>query len=395
MSVKPLGLATFDPAGVASKKTTMGVQVLQGEGMHDTAIITLRNTNMADPELQPGTPISLQYGYTPGDVETFYGYVDHIRPHYDLYTPDISSCDDVICLGESYVFKDPFVGAWTSTQASTLVTQIVAKYKMAALIQVDDYPWSQLSSSGCSAWQFMVQLADKVGYTLSCNKDLLRFTSVAMAMNQNWANMPLFPSRNTQPVVSGQGITRFQSLQGEATTGTKAFRSIAGLSTDSNQMVAAYNNASVTSILGDQRNHPFFAQQVSDTVVSSQGEAFAALAGMAESNRFNIQGAATLTGLTSVTQGMPIVLTGLGTNDSGMWWVQEVCHNINSKGYYMDVSLGRDSTGDNGVRPVLPNAVAYNTQNPFAYAVHQAPKTVLVQQRWRSATAFNVFVKGS
>ena len=48
--------------------------------------------------------------------------------------------------------------------------------------------------------------------------------------------------------------------------------------------------------------------------------------------------------------------------------------------------------GDNGARPIQTTGVAYSTNNPFAYSATNAPATILVNNRWRAATQFNVYI---
>lgn len=141
MSVQAVAYPIFDPGGSVSRKTTSTVQVMMTEGMHDTAVITLRAEATDAPELQPGTPVSMQYGWNPVDTDWFYGYVDHIEAHYDKSLPTQSTFEDVVCLGASYTLKDPVTGAWTNTQASSLVQQIASSYYLGSLIENDDSIW--------------------------------------------------------------------------------------------------------------------------------------------------------------------------------------------------------------------------------------------------------------
>jgi phage protein D len=395
MTVIATAVALFDPGGIAALKTTNTVQVIQGEDMHDCAIITLQGESMSAPELQPGTPVRMTYGWQATDMTAFFGYIDHVNPCYDRAVPDNISMEDVVCLGVSYSLKDPFVGSWSSVQASSLVQQITSQYHLAALIENDDYTWPQLASPGSSAWSFLVSLANKVGYSLAVNQALLRFISVDAALKQHWSTMPVFKSRASAPSYQEQTITSFHAIQGDATalpSGTKAVRTINGIDPSTGQIVGGTADGTNLTKLGQTSPYPFFTQQISDTVVNSQGHAQAAVAGLAACNRFPYQATATLSGLTSVTQGMPIVLTGLDTNSNGVWWVQEVTHTIKSYGYWMDVTLGRDSTGDSGLRPVALSGVAYMTSNPFSYAVSNAPAPILIKGRWQSPNQFNVFV---
>lgn len=394
MTVQAVAFPIFDPGGIASKKTVSTVKVMMTEGMHDTAIITLRSEATEAPDLQPGTPVCMQYGWNPADTDWFYGYVDHIETRYDKSLPDQSNFEDVVCLGASYALKDPFIGAWTNIQASALAQQISAYYFLGSLIENDDYSWPQLSNPGVSAWAFLNQLATKNGYSLAVNKTLLRFLSVDVALRCYGPFMPVFKTRNTAASLVQQGVSSFQAVTGESFTmarSNKAVRTIAGLDLNSGQIVGATNTGTQT-ILGNEAVYPFFSQQVSDTVVNSQGTAQSTLRGMAEYNRFSYRATATLTGMTTVKQGTPIVLNGIDSNNDGTWWVMDVTHKISSVGYSMDVCLGRDSKGDSGMRPIQGTTVAFSPMNPLSYAVINAPPTKLVNNRWRAANQFNVNV---
>jgi phage protein D len=361
--------------------------------MHDTAIITLRGADTTVPELQSGTPVQMQYGWQGLDTDYFYGYIDHIETHYDRAVGDPVTLEDVVCLGASYSLKDPFVGAWTNVTASSLVSQISNQYFLSSVIETDDALWPQLSAPGASAWCFLSQLAAKTGYSLACNKTMMRFISVDLAMARYWQTMPVFMARNSALSYADQGISQFQALTGDATGlggNTKAVRHISGLDLRTGQIFSAINDGSNSTPLGSDSNYPFFAQQISDTVVSNQGHAQNALTGMQQDNRFTFQANATLTGLTSVRQGVPIVISGIDADNDGTWWVQEAVHKVARASYSIDVSLGRDATGDTGLRPSQKTTVAFSPSNPFAYIISNAPPTTLVNNRWRAAYASNV-----
>ena len=338
MTVTPMALPVFDPDGINAKKTTTRVKVIMTEGMHDTAIITLRNESLDRPELQPGTPVQMQYGWNTVDMEWFYGYVDHIQTVYDRSLATGVTFQDVVCLGVSYTMKDPFVGTWMDIQASTVVRQIVNQYLLALVVDNTDYTWPQLSSPGVSAWTYLNQLGTKVGYSVSCNKSLIRFVSIDTAMRQNALSMPVFKSRRTAPGYLDQSLIRFNALQGETLPvagHTKAVRQINGVDTRSGQIVAAQDDTTSlnSSLLGSTSVYPFFGEQISSEVVTSQGHAQAVLAGMTQANRWTYQAMASLSGLSSVKQGMPIVLTGIDSNNDGVWWVQVVTHMIGATAY--------------------------------------------------------------
>lgn len=392
-TIRAYASPVFDPAGRAVTKTVNAVNVMQGESMHDTAIITLRGADTSAPELQPGTPVQMQYGWMGVDLDNFYGYVDHVENHYDRTVSDLVTLEDVVCLGASYSLKDPYVGAWQTIRASSLVQQIATKYYLSTVIETDDTVWPQLASPGESAWFFLTQLAAKNGYRLACNKTMVRFVSVDLAMQRYWSTMPVFRSRNVAPSYALQSISDFKAVTGETFTQhgqTKRVRHVSGMDLRTGQLVGAVNDGSDLDPLGENSNYPFFTEQISDTVVSSQGNAQAVLTGMLQTNRFAYQATAILSGLTAVRQSVPIVISGIDASTDGTWWVQEVTHRIRAESYSLHVSLGRDAVGDTGMRPIQGSSVAFTRSNPFAYTIANAPPTTLVNNRWRAAYASNV-----
>jgi len=390
------GYAVFDPGGRQAVKTTNSVKILMSEGMHDTAIVTLRGESMNVPELQPGTPVQIQYGWSALDLDWFYGYVDHIETQYQWAQPDPNHFNDVVCLGVSYALKDPYLGSWSNVAASSIVAQIAKQYFLSSVIEANDYLWPSLGATGCTIWQFLCQLADKVGYTLSCNQSLLRFVSSDTSTEQHWPSMPVFRTRNSAAGIVAQTISNFQALQGDAMpTQVKAIRQVNGLDLNTGQIIGAVNDGTDSEPLGSTTVYPLFYQQVSDTVVPSSGAALATLAGMSEANRWTYQATATLSGYTGVKQGMPIGIDGVDAANDGTWWVREVCHRIDSSNYAMDVLLGRDAIGSTGKQPIQGLMVAYSPQNPYSYTAANVPPTILVNNRWRAQNTFTAYVNSA
>jgi hypothetical protein len=377
----------FDPGGAKMREVVTTVTVRQAEFMHDAAIITLRGSDMSSPTLQPGTPVMMNYGWYNTRIDTFYGYIDHIESSFERNTPEAAHYHDVVCLGASYIMKDAFLGAWSSIKASDLVQQMALRYMFATLVEVDDVIWPQLSSPGQSAWSFLVSMAQKLGYSMSCNKTLLRFTSVDQALKQNWATMPIFQNqRSNLNTHAYESLVSFQALQGEATglNGNRSLRLAGGIDPRNGQVIKVSNDPSTMSTMAASVPPPFFSTVSPDVVINEQGQGNASLAGLAQQNRFHYQACAGLTGDPSIVQGMPIVLTGLGRKDDGAWWVQEVVHKFRVSAYTMDVLLGRDSSGDNNARPNASYQTVYSPTNPLTLALAASPPTILVGNRWRS-----------
>ena len=141
MTITPGAYPIFDPGGISAQKIVNRAKVIMTESMHDTAILTLRNEPLDVPELQPGTPVTMQYGYFPLDVDTFYGYIDHVENHYERHISTGVTYEDVVCMGVSYSMKDPLERSWSNVQASTLVQKVAQQYFLSSVVEDDDAYW--------------------------------------------------------------------------------------------------------------------------------------------------------------------------------------------------------------------------------------------------------------
>lgn len=382
--------AVFDPLGLAKEKTIATVDIYQEEKAHDICIISVRGEDSTSPEFATGTPVHVRYGWGPSRVEDFYGYVNHVEPPYMRQVYGQSAYYmDVVLVGASYVFKNGFSKIFTDTKASTVVEQLSNSNYFASLVETDDGPWDQLSCPGISGWEFLVELADRLGWLVMCNKSQIRFMSYDRALARNSTVVPTFRTKNSASLSSQETISSFNVLQGETVpnpSGTKALRVVSGVDPRLSKPYTVQNDASGLSIIGNTTTAPIFTAMHTDIVTSDSISAQQQVDSATQSNRFHIQAQAVVNGDPSVTQGIPVILLGIDSNSDGVWYVEKVIHHLEFMSYTMTLTLGRDSHGDSGYRSKQSPIVSWSLLDPYATNNIIPPQTILVNGRWRAAS---------
>lgn len=381
---------TLDPSGRNTQPTIKTVSILQGIGQQDMAAVTVRGLSPDLPELSTGTPVDLVYGWNPFQLEHFYGYVSHYRPETDFTKVNDTIFYDIFCLGASFVFKDAYSGFWNDTQVSKLLTNVANQQMFSLQVEETDLVWPSVASAGVSGWEFFREQASKQGWILACNKTNIRFMSTDTAMKRNAANMPVFFTASAAPSQNYQGISKFQVQQGETVNldgSTRAVRYLSGVDALTGKTYTVSNDASQTDFtaIAARVAPPFLSRQETRIVAPTTSFAQQVLDAETQKNRFHIKATATVSGDTSVVQGTPVLLLGLGVNSSGVWFVEHVEHCLQKGKYTLELQLGRDATGDTGFRPSLPSYVAWSTT--IGQAPSSVPSSQLVQGRWRAENA--------
>lgn len=385
------GTLILDPGGSNLSKTVTFMKIYQAEQQHDMAIATVRGEDASLPEFKTGTPCLIKYGWMPNQIETFYGYINHTSPPYHrvVNMAPSSVFMDVVCLSASFVLKDAFTQWWSNVQASSVVAAVATNNMFSSLVENDDPVWPRIANPGNSAWTFLVGQARRLGWLLACNKTNLRFLSSDRAIFQGSPSMATFWSRDAAPNINYETINTFTVLQGETLQEpghTRANRVLSGLDLSTGNTFTINNDGSSVDAasLGAQSTAPFFVQYERQMVSSNQIQGHDQLEFETQRNRFHIQARARVSGDTTVVQGVPVSLNGLGPVNSGVWYVQEVIHELRVGSYVMDLYLGRDSSGDSGKRRTNALGVAWSPRDLSTAQTSRVPATVLINGQWRA-----------
>jgi hypothetical protein len=363
-------------------------RLLQKDYRHDIALIDVYGSSLDLMRYSTGAPVEVEFGTGGRNTEVFYGYVNHPEPEVErLDSNETQRVSRIVAVGASWPLKESTQRSVRGRTASSLMREVAEAYRFTTDVQESDVVWDSMTSPGLTEWQFLVSLAQRMGYCFFCNKTEIRSFDQLDHLRRRPGTAPVFYG----PDSAGENITidNFTAVSGETTPdgGTKAFRISSGIDPRTGQVISVQNDPSTAARLGREAVAPFF-QKFENLVVEDRAQGSQKLSSVALLNRFYIQAKATLLGDVKVTQGSIVALVGLGDRHSGYWYVHEVEHDLNKQRYEMHVVLGRDSLGTLGDEEAFSGRRTVRERfDPFDRRVAIPPPTIFVNDRWRSAYA--------
>lgn len=335
--------------------------VVQGENAHDVASIVLGH-DVLPTRVSEATPIQLRWGFETGTQQNFYGYVHHTEPLYSDSAPDERL--KLVCIGASRTLMAGLHQAWRYQTIDSIVREIATRYYLSADVEKHAAVWDYLAST-TSAWEFLLELANKIGYVVAVNGTEVRLISPSGVFRRFMTAAPTIAPTLFRPVAGA-------SSEG----GTRARRLGFGLDPRS---------AQIYSVAGGPQG---FIEVQTDMVSSTPQEAAAQLGGTIQRNRFRHQATAEAPGVPSVVQASLVYVPEVGADYIGQWYVQQVEHEIRPRegSYTMYLQLGRDQLGTvaSFTRPGRPQIVR---TDPYGDLTPTPPPTVLAKGVWRSGWA--------
>jgi phage protein D len=356
--------------------------VFRREFAHDViaAVITGEDAKKG---YQTGTPIKVEYGQRNGDNKMLCGYVHHTEP---LSSTVKNPVMKLVCIGASYVFKEPRQAAWSAQSVSDVVRELTDSVRFSGYIKSHDQFWPTLAQQGKPTWDFMVSLAHRVGWFLYADNTDLQFhpylDDFVAALNA---------AQQFSPDDGRRKLITFHAISGDTTPegGAKANRQLAGVDPRLGTLFSAQDDGSslVLDRIADVFREPRFRLYEMATVAGSYGEATALLSGATAANRWHAQAKAEVTGNSRLAPGMLVAFDGINRRHDGYWYVQAVEHSAAEKSEYTaHLTLGRDSDWDQLTRPdPHRRKVVRQRHDPFGVLTTEVPPVSLINNLWRAA----------
>ncbi|MEV5264833.1 contractile injection system protein, VgrG/Pvc8 family [Streptomyces werraensis] len=368
-----------------------GVEIYQAEGAHQVAELTVMHTyNTAFPSQRwrtpagsvwpENTPVRLQYGWYADDSADWYGYVassrvlgseTHARYGYAVQVPVVYTLT-----GASMPMQTRRNRTWSSATASSVARQVAREYNLQPHVETTGYVFPQ-SAQASSDWQYLVELADRVGFRLFCDGTTLHFTDRRTILRSSDGSWPVFHQRKTPGSIDS--LREFDAVVGDtdpagglrARYETTAFNRTSNVLTDS-----AYAQARSTA--QGQPVSPLLTTQYTGRPADSYAQSQRLLG--AEADWLWVWARAVTNGDPRLRPGSLVELRGAGLGDAhqGVWMVRSAVHKLGINHVYPQKStyttslvVGRDDA----------RTLSVGVQNR---QVRPAP-TVLVSGRWRAS----------
>lgn len=346
------------------------VRVLQGEFLHDRVVIRAFLPDVASERFDTAAPMTVEYG-TQGNTQTFYGYINHIKPVLNQPALGMDRREVYIFgVGATYSLRDHVPRIYEGTSVPNAVADVVLRNHLSLLTQAHPHQWESLTSSGMSDWQFLVSLARKIGWFLWADD-----TDVHL--------LPYDTLVTSEPYVfrqDDQRLIEFRAEMGDTSPrgGEKANRTMAGIDARGKAFRVQADRQRARR-LAVRDPDPQFSLIRTALPARSQAEATALIQGEEERNRWYLQAEARVKGEIRLRPGKIVhVQTTDDQRSNGKWLVQSVEHQIGVNSYACALNLGRDSSFDRSSPPT-------QTGRRLATPAPPRPNTLLVNGRWQSS----------
>lgn len=359
------------------------VRIIQREFFHDVASVALVWGGRGR-HLDKGTPVTIRWGNPPNDVKTFLGYINHTQPM-QLPNPGTKERNQIkiVCKSASSALSTPLMASWQNRNATSIVQELLRRYQLSGMVQADKRIFPSLSCSGQTAWKFLVDLAQKLGWTVFARGTDVTFRDPVSNLDDLKKQALIFVGQPLTPLQSNPEATvrSFHGITGHTDGGINAVRVAYGLD------ARLLNTFSIVD--AGAAGDPPAMVRYEHVPATTYGEASDQLAGEARRNRWHIQAKAEVVGHARVHQTDVICLVNVGQRESGFWYVEQAEHELNETGYRMHLNLGRDASWDTGERPPSGRAerVVRPRYDPFGTQIDAVPPPVLVNRIWRAAYA--------
>ncbi|KJK55522.1 phage late control D family protein [Saccharothrix sp. ST-888] len=384
--------ARVDAPVLESSSWVGEMAVWMAEGAHQVVELTVHHVlgmgvpsqslrSLAGPIWPENTPVHVRYGWWADDSGDFYGYV--VSSKVLASERDVTFGHAVVLpvvytmVGASMPMQSRQNRVWSDVTASYVAREIGSSFDFQTAVDTSAARFPSLMQRA-SDWEFLVDLANRVGYRLFVDGTTLWCVSRSTVMPTADGSIPTFWQYKAPGAVSS--IREFTSTVGDTDPagGVRSIYQTAGFNRSSGVTTAATFAMPRADVRGDPVR-PVIRRQYDDRPAHDYDEAATLLAG--DTVYLWAEARAVVNGDPRLRPGCVVDLRGdgIGAQNSGLWMVRSASHRIvvshadpRQSEYTTTLVLGRDD--------------AAALQLPVQPTFRRPSPTVLVSNRWRAQT---------
>ena len=311
--------------GIVQPDFQLDVQLSQEWGRHDIFQVRVEyNRGFPMQTVQPwpeNAPVQIVWGRRPGQLNTWYGYVNH----YQMSTNADSGTHNLqftyIIIGMSKPMNSDTSKVWGSVTPTYIAKTIAAKYNLRTVVTSTTWQLTSEVQAAESDFEFMNRIADKTGYRFWVSNGTLYLIDPAVVLQG--AGVQAIPTFSCDKLLTQQDTLRdFQLMKGDNLPGsTIATRSVYGIDSASGQVFKATASPSA-------KTNATITQVNTTRVANSYSEGKQIIDSWQSLSQFYIGANAELFGDQTLYPGKVVFLQGsaLPDGNQGFWIVASTTH---------------------------------------------------------------------
>jgi hypothetical protein len=330
------------------------------ENMHNVVILEFAGLNPQLITEYIDRPVKVSIEIRERDLLEFCGYITHLEPFSLSYSGTVNKSPfqmtRVYCMGASYLMKSKKSRVWENKTISEIAQQISNTYKFSVSVPNDSYRFPRLVQSSESDWAFLVDTAQKLGYSVLVENTHINIWDPYKAINQRRSYSALYTIRglygspNPQPGL----IIEFDGRIGAVTPyASKTPDTIHVL--DKQSSVLSVSNADSTDHSG--LGTPVTTKFTNTYSVNADSFEMGKKLVDGELRRsFPFYAKVTVVGDPGITPGGIVNIKEYNAQFDGFWYVKSVNHEITQSSMVTHLEIVKDSTGSSEDIPMSTTA---------------------------------------
>jgi len=316
------------------------ITIHQEERSHDVAILRYQMMSTFFMKgLKTGTAISFTWQNNPKAKGTFVGHITKVKR---VKTSQLNQELEVHCVAASFPLKQTKTNTWVNKTVPEVVQDIAKQTKMKAIVTPHFARYSQISQYGATYWQFLNELAWKIGYVVYVKNAVIYFQDIDEVIDKQMGMVPLLnfevefappfhaPIERTldkfEPIVSDFHEDERYPLRSNKVVG--------GVDPIKPKSYSTTKKPTSTKSLRKEEAQVIFDDNTVFDVVNSKMFADSLAQGKAARARMNMPAKFSGQGDPRIFPYGVVEVSGIDATVDGYWLVRSVTHTIHKTGHY-------------------------------------------------------------
>lgn len=349
----------------------LSVEIDEEDGALPKVTVSFHNHDLAlidDDRLSTGRKFSVRWGYLgelnwgeiAGEIKKVKGFLTR----------------DVVAYGEALAMATQTESrVWQNVRYSDIAREIAAKWGLKPIIEETTAIHEQVTQSNESDFKFLQRLAQKVGYTVECDGEILRFgpknfgDSPVLALVYRGREGNILSFDPVEEEAGEPGEVRVTTLDPQEKKVIVAQAD--NQSTDREATGPVFFSAETGAEVVVSPVDPEVKRQIASVVATYEEAKEQADAEFRKAEESIIKAKAKVVGDARLRAGKIITIRGVGRRYSGNWRIKRAIHRLGS-GYVVDLDLER-----NAAPPTRGKEETQATVNPKAAEVSSEVREIV------------------
>lgn len=323
------------------------IEIGMSENHHDILRVTMSGLPVEAVEDYRNRTVLLDINTGPNYSEKFVGYVQSVNPKsttaHGTVNYSLFQTAEVVAMGASYEMRGSRSHVWEGYSLHDLATHLARRHHLSVSVPHSANVYERMVQTEESDWQFLVRIADQMGYRVTCHGTHIHVFDPFQATSRNISQHKLLTRTNTGPsdrLVPGMVQEFSLSARDEYADGDYKDTIVTVMSPDGSSVPF---DVSTSEIMGKDRPARF--QNRLAHPVDNYGEAVRMIKSVGK-DQHDMEAEVKCVSMLGCRPGGIVYIDGYGASLDGMWYVSEVEHRVHEAQAQTTLKINKNRNSD-------------------------------------------------